>query len=705
MKTTSLSFKINAIGLSICLMFILVSVSVLYFAGKNYLAYEYKQINTFLSVLFEQKREEIANEIFARQELALRSSLNDIIKVSGVSKVVVYKKNGAVLLSMDRNSNDGYKKKNSVKQWKNLTLKKTPIIKPLSGKQADLFDRQAVFLTNVNGSKDMACYSNAIKVIGDNVGYIKIYYDLYPLKHHITESVIVFSSFAFLLAILMSVFVFVSFSHFIVKPILRLKKAMGRVEEGTLGAKVDLNSNDEIGDIGIAFNKMSEKLLKNNTALKKAIEAKEGYALKLAGANAELKNLNTSLEIIVKERTSELLDANVRLQREIEEKEKMEEALLRIQKLEALGLLAGGLAHDFNNILGIIIGNLSLARLHVKKDEKLVKYLADTEKSCFRARDLTNQLLTFSKGGAPVRKLISMPEFIEESVIFVLRGSNTGYELSIAPDLFYAEIDKGQINQAINNIIINAVQAMPNGGIIKVKAENFIINPEDSTLIPLKQGNYIKIIIKDHGQGIDKENLKNIFDPYFTTKQKGNGLGLAMVHSIIKRHGGYIGVKSVKSKGTSFQIYLPASMKKIEENTAEADFSAEEVSERPGKILIMDDDEMIREVVGEMLMHMGYAVDFSNDGVDTCKKYTYSIEKKEKFDLIIMDLTIPGGMGGKEAVKKILEIDPTAKVVVSSGYSNDPVMGDYKSYGFSGVVVKPFQINELKAVITGLLDE
>ncbi len=669
---------------------------------------QYKEINTFLSVLFEQKREELANEIFARQNLALNSSVKDIIKVNGVSKAVIYNKKGNVLLSMGNNTDNEYTGQNSFKPENNAghALKNKESIKSLSENQMKLLDKQPVFLTDIKGMKDTACYSDAIEVIGDRVGYITIYYDIHPVKQHIIEGITAFSFFVFLLAIFMSFFISFSLSRFIVKPILKLKKAMGRVEKGVLGAKVDLDSNDEIGEIGSAFNKMSEKLLKNNTALKTAVKAKENYAVKLAKANAELKNLNTSLELIVKKRTSELLKTNVRLKREIEEKEKMKEDLLRIQKLESIGLLAGGIAHDFNNILGVIIGNLSLAQAYAEKDEKIVKYLADTEQSCFRAKDLTNQLLTFSRGGAPVKKLISMPEFIEESIVFVLRGSGVGYELSIMPDLFDAEIDKGQINQVLNNIIINAIQAMHNNGVITIKAENYIVTPDNNTSIPLKQGKYIKISIKDHGEGISKKNLHNIFDPYFTTKQDGNGLGLAMVHSIIKRHDGYISVESRETKGTNFRIYLPASGKKFKAVANEFEISKKEVSEKygnTGKILVMDDDEMIRDVVGDMLIHMGYEVEFSTDGVEACRKYTESMEKNDKFDLIIMDLTIPGGMGGKKAVKKILKIDPEAKVVVSSGYSNDPVMGDYKSYGFSGVVVKPFQMEELKSVIQGII--
>ena len=510
-------------------MFIVVCSSILYFMGKNHLNYEYNRVNTFLSVLFEQKREEIANEIFARQYLALKSSLNDIRKINGISAVVVYNKKGVALLSIVQIKRQ--QNQNSTMS----TIKKSEIVKSLSKKQADILNKRSMFLTHIGGRKDTACYSSAIKVIGEHVGYIKIYYDLYPIKHRIMEIVVIFSFLFLLLIIIMLLLFNFSFSRFIVKPVLKLKKAMREVEKGLLGVKVNLDSKDEIGEIGSVFNKMSEQLLQKNTALKNAVKKEEKYALKIAKANNELKNLNAGLETIVKKRTADLLKVNTSLKKEMEEKEKMKEELLKIQKLESLGLLAGGIAHDFNNILSVIIGNISLAKSHAEKDSKIKKYLIDSEKSCFRARDLTNQLLTFSKGGSPVKKLISMPEFIKESVIFILRGSNIGYELTIDPYLFYAEIDKGQINQVINNIIINAVQAMPDGGIITIKAENFTIKSSTAS-IPLKPGIYIKISIKDQGKGIPRKNIHSIFDPYFTTKQSGNGLGLASVYSIIKRH-------------------------------------------------------------------------------------------------------------------------------------------------------------------------
>jgi signal transduction histidine kinase/CheY-like chemotaxis protein len=488
---------------------------------------------------------------------------------------------------------------------------------------------------------------------------------------------------------------------------------MQKLDNGLLGVKVDLPSHDEIGEMGTVFNKMSDTLLQNNTDLQNAVKTEADSAIKLANANTELKRLNTALEKSnsalaqlnadlekkVKKRTKALMESNKRLQREIDEKERMQEDLIRVQKLESTGVLAGGIAHDFNNLLSIIIGNLSLAQIHAKKDDKIFKILIDTEKTCFRARDLTKQLLTFSKGGSPVKKTMSIIDLIKETVIFALRGSNVGYAFSITPELFSVKVDEGQMNQVISNIVINAGHAMPEGGTVIITGENIEIAPEKTFTTPLQPGAYIRISIKDHGTGIAKKNLQSIFDPYFTTKPTGSGLGLATAHSIIEKHKGFISVQSQEAKGSTFHIYLPASTDEIHGSIDHPDKLTETLFKGRGKVLIMDDEEMIRNIVGDMLKHMGYEPDFAENGLEARQKYLDAMETHDKFNAVIMDLTIPGGMGGKEAVKEILKIDPHAKVIVSSGFSNDPVMADYKSYGFSGVVAKPFMIQELNSAL------
>ena len=382
---------------------------------------------------------------------------------------------------------------------------------------------------------------------------------------------------------------------------------------------------------------------------------------------------------------------------DITEKKKVEQELLKMQKLDSLGILAGGIAHDFNNVLTAILGNISLAKMRTGHDDKISKTLTDAEKGCFRARELTRQLITFSKGGLPVKRTASLIELIKDSTTFTLSGSKTKPEFYIPEDIWPVEADEGQISQVINNLVLNADQAMPEGGIIEIRGENIILSEEE---IPsLNKGSYIKIMVKDYGIGIANENLQKIFDPYFTTKQKGSGLGLATTYSIIRNHDGYISVESEIGKGTTFSIYLPAS----EKEAAKKEDVKRDYITGSGRILIMDDEDIVRDVTGDILTMLGYEVDFAKDGKEAIELYKKAKESSKSFDVVIIDLTIPGGMGGKETVKKLLEIDPDVKAIVSSGYSSDPIMSEYKSYGFRGVVVKPYNTVELSRIVADVV--
>ena len=386
--------------------------------------------------------------------------------------------------------------------------------------------------------------------------------------------------------------------------------------------------------------------------------------------------------------------------RDITEKQKIEEERLKASKLESVGILAGGIAHDFNNILTAILMNLSLAKMYINAEDEAFKRLIEAEKACQRARDLTQQLLTFSKGGAPVKKTASIIELIKDSANFALRGSKARCEFSIPEDLWPVEIDQGQMSQVIHNLIINAQQAMPEGGTIHVQAENQVVEEGGELGLGLRGGGYVKLSIADTGGGIAEEHLPKIFDPYFTTKQRGSGLGLATTYSIIKRHEGYIRVESRLGEGTTFYIYLPASEKQllIQKGLLGRDLGAGfKVGQR--RILIMDDEDSIRDAVSQMLRYIGYEVESARDGAEAIELYKRAQGSERPFDAVILDLTIPGGMGGKEAVQKLREIDSQVKAIVSSGYSHDPVMADFKQYGFCGVVVKPYKIEELREVL------
>jgi PAS domain S-box-containing protein len=386
--------------------------------------------------------------------------------------------------------------------------------------------------------------------------------------------------------------------------------------------------------------------------------------------------------------------------RDVTERKKLEEELIRSQKMESVGLLAGGIAHDFNNMLTAIVGNISIAKKYLISEEPIEKVsarLTEAEKASFRAKELTQQLLTFSRGGAPIKNTASIGAIIQESAGFALRGSDVQCSFIIPDDLWPVEVDEGQMSQVIHNLIINAGQSMPEGGTVTIECANIVVRTDAG--LPLKEGRYVRTSIHDRGVGISHEHLHKIFDPYFTTKQKGSGLGLSITYSIVKKHQGLITVDSRFGLGTTFHIYLPASGSKVplKEDKAELLITGE------GRILVMDDEDAVRSVAAEMLRGLGYEVQVAGDGVEALRLYAEARESGNGFHAVIMDLTVPGGMGGKETLKRLHEIDPAVIAIASSGYSNDPVMADYRKYGFAGVMAKPYKISTLSVVVNNVL--
>ncbi len=386
--------------------------------------------------------------------------------------------------------------------------------------------------------------------------------------------------------------------------------------------------------------------------------------------------------------------------RDTSERKKLEDELQKSHKLESIGVLAGGIAHDFNNLLSAMQTNIFLSKMNCGPDSKAYSKLVAAEKAIKRAADLTQQLMTFSRGGLPVKKTTSMTEIIRESCDFTLRGSNVKYTFPEAEGLWPVDVDEGQMSQVIHNLILNADQSMPEGGEILIRSENLVI--EQGSPLPLREGRYLKIEIHDSGTGIPKEHSQKIFDPYFTTKEMGRGLGLAITYSIIKHHGGHITVESKLGAGTTFTIYIPASEKAFKKESSR---QQEALITGQGKILVMDDEELIRNSLGDMLTEMGYDVECAKDGSEAIEIYRKGEERSEPFDVVILDLTVPGGMGGQAAMKKLLEINPGIKAIVSSGYSHDPALFNYREHGFSDVITKPYKsLEDLGMTLNRLIE-
>ena len=384
--------------------------------------------------------------------------------------------------------------------------------------------------------------------------------------------------------------------------------------------------------------------------------------------------------------------------RDVTLKVRKEEELVKWQKLESLGTLAGGIAHDFNNFLAAILGNISLAKQILDPGSKAVARLEAAEKASDRASDLAAKLLTFSKGGKPVRERISLDSVVRDSALLSVRGTPVRCEFGIAEDLWATDADAGQIGQAIGNLVINAVQAMPGGGTARIRGANVIIGEGEMAYV--KPGPYVKIEVADTGVGIPGRNLKRIFDPYFTTRENGTGLGLTISYHIMKNHGGNLFVESEPGAGTTVSLYFPASTERV---PRVVETVSETAREGKWKVLVMDDEDLVRDMAIGMLEHLGFESRGARDGREAIGMYRDADTEGTPFDLVVMDLTVPGKMGGKEACARLLGMYPDARVIVCSGYSSDPVMSDHAAYGFLGMLGKPFHMEELKRVVEQVL--
>ncbi|MBN1294860.1 MAG: response regulator, partial [Candidatus Latescibacteria bacterium] len=408
-------------------------------------------------------------------------------------------------------------------------------------------------------------------------------------------------------------------------------------------------------------------------------------------AEEELQQYRHQLEELVAERTEEL-------KKELIHRKQAEEELQKAQKLESLGLLAGGIAHDFNNLLSGLFIFVDMARRNLGKKDTIVRECLDEAMGCCsRTRDLTQQLLTFAKGGMPVKKTLALEPIIQKTAKLSLSGSNVHCNFELPPTLWTIKGDEGQLSQVFSNILLNSRQAMSNGGLITLAGGNVELRKNE--IIDLPEGSYVRIVFSDQGSGIKKDVLSRVFDPFFTTKQTGSGLGLATSYSIIKKHEGHISIDSEVGSGTVVTIHLPASKDAIPEERTElpADLKGY------GRILFMDDDEVICNSVTMILEEGGYEIVCAKNGEEAIALYRESFQAGNPFSAAILDLTIVGGMGGEKVIRKLQEIDPQVKGIVSSGYADSPVLSNPAEYGFMGDIAKPYVVDDLLRTLNTVL--
>jgi PAS domain S-box-containing protein len=410
----------------------------------------------------------------------------------------------------------------------------------------------------------------------------------------------------------------------------------------------------------------------------------------------------------IEESTAPIRDAEgraigiVRAFRDITDALRIQEERAKASKLASLGLLAGGMAHDFNNILMSVMGNVSMARATMAPPPSSTDWLAEAEQACVRARQLTWQLLTFSKGGVPTRKTVAIPQILHESVGLALRGSGVTCTFDMAPDLWTVDADAGQLAQVFSNVMLNARQAMRHSGVITVRAENVCeVDRRWENALRVEPGRYVRVSIVDKGVGIPKEHLSRIFDPYFSTKQGGSGLGLATTHSIVKNHGGFLAVDSQAGSGTTIHVNFPAAGSR--EATEQIDPAAALSVDGKHRVLVMDDEAPVRTLTMNMLDFLGYDAEVAHTGSAAVERFKRALTSNHPFDVVMLDLVVPGDIGGTEAMDQLGALDPAVKAILMSGCGQDPVVRSFQSHGFQAVITKPFTLRELNAALHSVI--
>ena len=592
------------------------------------------------------------------------------------------------------------------------------------------------------------------------IGKITIGISDYRIRQQIEKSILFVIAINLVVALVLGVVLFIASKKIVLDPIAELARATSTLGSGDLSVRVNVETSGEIRSLVDSFNQMLgnlEKATVSKEYMDKIIDsmidtlivvsgdrkillansaalALLGYEEKeLAGQPIEIVmedgpakcgrimdeilakgfigNLETEYRTKDGRRLSMLFSGStmagkhnvteiVCVAKDITKIKELEEELQKLRKLESVGLLAGGIAHDFNNLLQGVFGYISMARISVDDREKALAVLGKAEMALNNAVSLTGQLLTFSMGGKPVKKRIALPAVIGNSVDFAMSGSRSDCRITVAKDLWQVEADQGQIGQVIQNIVINSREAMPEGGTVEISAGNVDLPPGDNPLLP-EGGKFVRIAIRDSGTGISERHLSRIFEPYFTTKPKGSGLGLATSFSIVRNHGGTIDVKSEAGKGSTFSIYLPA--RGAGEELPKEPRAGAAAPGRKGRILVMDDEELVRDVAMGLIDALGHEAECAENGEAAIEKFRQARRSGTPFDIVILDLTIRGGMGGEEAIGKLREIDPDVTAIVSTGYSDNPVVSDYRSYGFTTFLNKPYTIHSLKESLDSLL--
>lgn len=681
MKISSLRLKVNTAILVSCVIISVFFTLLLYQFAVNQRHVHYDHINALLKAVFEQQKEQIANEIFAGQEKALSISLLDFLKVKGIIAAAAFDSDGKLLDTTDAS-----------------------ILSELSASDRDALGSHHLFSEKTIKTLYVAEFGASISVAGEHLGYLKLLFDLGSLKKEFFNFLVMFFLLLLTTLIAVSVFLNIFLTKMVIRPASLLQAAIRNIQEGRLGEQIEMKSEDEIGRIGIAFNEMSKKLEDKHRAMTEAIHGKESYAEQIQDINLELAQLNTALEDRVNERTIELIELNDQLQQNITKIEnaarankELQERLLRSQKMEALGLLAGGVAHDLNNVLSGIVSYPDLLLMDIPEGSPLRKPILTIQSSGYKAAAIVQDLLTLARRGVTNLRVLNLNTIVKEYINSPEHEKLMYYHRDVQiitnlhPQLLNIKGSDIHLKKTVMNLVANAAEAQPEGGKIIISTENRYLDVALKGYENVKEGDYVVLSITDTGTGISPQDISRIFEPFYSKKvmgRSGTGLGMAVVWGTVQDHHGYINVESTEGKGSKFELFFPVSRESLSQNGETVPI--EDYMGKGESILVIDDVAEQREIASGILSKLNYSVSVVSSGEDAV-----SYLKNHRADLIILDMIMEPGIDGLETYRRIIRIHPGQRAVIASGFADNERVKKVQELGAGQYIRKPYTMEKI----------
>jgi len=678
MLNKGLRFKINAAIFVTCAIIVVIFWTLLYPFEVNRRNARLEEIEVLLDTVFQQKRDELANEVFAEQHLALARTLEEMQRVQGIAVLTVYDLEGKPVLSTERSAPE------HLLPQKRGAVHNGPVFEKRSGREGSYVE-----------------YTTLIQVIGEKIGYLRMHYNLADMERESLMTLAFFVGLLLSTLLIMSLFLNVFLSRSVIRPASVLRDAIRKVHGGRLGEQVELHTGDEIGEMASDFNGMSTRLKEQHVALTDAIQAKDAYASRLEESNRELETLNTRLEDMVEARTAELRKSNEHLQQEINErkqaekdKQGLEEKLARSQKMEALGLLAGGVAHDLNNVLSGIVSYPDLLLLELPEGSPLRKPVRTIQNSGHKAAAIVQDLLTLARRGVTSTEVLNLNDVVADYLAspeydkMVTYHPGVRIETKLCSDLLNVQGSPVHLRKTLMNLVSNAAEAQPDGGSVRVYTVNRYVDRPIRGYENVREGEYVVLGVSDDGAGIAREDLGRIFEPFYTKKvmgRSGTGLGMAVVWGTVQDHRGYIDLTSGEGTGTTFELYFPVAREALVNPRIR--MPVDDFMGDGQVVLVVDDVEEQREIATRMLRRLNYEVVTASSGEDAL-----AYMRGNRADVLVLDMIMDPGMDGLETYREVCRLHPGQKAVVASGFAENERVREAQGLGAGEYVKKPYTL-------------